>query len=296
MNCLITGTRGYIGQTLSRHLAECGYKVFEIGGRSDFPKIGTILGSGESFDLVIHAGCTTEFVNQYQSAAESPNCQNTEALVSSLNQLTPRPYLIVTGAAGIFGVSPDKTELDESSTGSKSSWFRPYDQTQYIHDKKSQIEILRSYQGKSCTLCFTTVFGKGMSNSTLNFYRNMKKKFIFPVPFGGTSFLGEKDMLSAIDVCLKKRPQGTFIISSGNISFKELFLTAKRAMNSKNPRLIFRIPYPFLFCFILAQKILPRFNVLISTFGNKFYSSKKFQAETDWKPSERIEQLFREIL
>lgn len=295
VNCLITGTSGYVGKTLAKHLIACGHRVLEIKGRKDFNELGRLL-KEETFDLIIHAGCTTEFVNIYQNEAESPNCRNTSELVNLLNHLELKPYLILIGAAGVFGVSETSIELTEESTGSSSCWFKDYDKTQYIHDKRAQSKILSVYQGLNTTLCLTTVFGKGMAPATLGFYRSIKSKFFFPVPAGGTSYLGEKDFLNAVDVCLKEKPPGTYIISSGNISFKELFQNAKLAMNSENPKLLIRIPGIFLYAFYLAQRILPRFNVLISTFGNKYYSSRKFQETTFWKPQEKIEQIFRTIL
>jgi nucleoside-diphosphate-sugar epimerase len=193
-------------------------------------------------------------------------------------------------------VNSKAADLDESSHGSSISYFKAYDETQYIFDKRAQIEMLKSYDGPNCTLCLTTVFGKGMASGTLDFYRNIRHKLILPVPYGGTSFLGEGDLLSAVDYCLRKKVNGTFIASSGNISFRELFHAAKNAMKSSKPKFILTIPFFFIYVFYCGHKLIGKFNVLLSTFGYKFYSSQKFQKETGWEPKEKIETIFQKIL
>jgi nucleoside-diphosphate-sugar epimerase len=240
-------------------------------------------------EVVIHAGCSTEFVDVYQTEEQSTNCINTKTLITQLNELSNRPYLILTGAAGIYGVSSGQNELDESSTGSPSGLYLSYDRTQYIHDKKSQMRILDSYRGPHVTLGLTTVFGKNMPPKTLGFYRSLRNKKIAVAPRGGTSFLGEGDLKKAIDLCLQKKPEGAFIVSSGNITFADLFRASTKA-------LVIPLPFPFIFVFIAAQMILKKFNVLISTFGYKYYSARKFQAATGWKPQENIHQILEAIL
>lgn len=288
MKYLITGTGGYVGGALARHLRESGETVLEIEGRKDFPATLKKFLSSSKPDVIVHAGCSTEFVDIYQTADQSENCTNTEVLVSELNKLDRKPYFVLIGAAGTFGVNPEPHSLDEKSNGSPSI-FRSYDQTQYIHDKKNQKQILEKYLGDHVTLSLTTVFGKNMPANTIEFYRGLKNKKVAICPPGGTSYLAESDLLSALSVCLNKRVKGEFILTSGNTSFRDLF---KLATNSP----VVVLPSSFIYVFLAARILMKKFNVLISTFGFKYYSGKKFEDVSGWSPRQNISSIMKEIL
>jgi nucleoside-diphosphate-sugar epimerase len=300
MKCIVTGTRGYIGNLLAESLASKGYQVLEILGRSDFNTKLEMIDPHEEFDVVIHAGCSTEFVSKLDDDLDSENIQNTQKLIQKLNTLNKFPHLIITGAAGVFGVNSNEELIDENSTGSKNYFLKEYDKTKYIFDKKSQLKLLQEYKGHSSTLCLTTVFGKKMNQNTINFYKEIRKKKLILVPPGGTSFLGEKDLMRAIEEVIDKKITGTYIVSSGNLKFKDLFLMAKNSDSSFS--FVFKIPYVFLYLFYFIHLVLLKIqagiklNVLISTFGYKYYSTDKFKSKAGWIPQDTLEVIFREIL
>jgi len=301
INLLITGTSGFLGKEIVSYFSQFNnYKIFEIKGRKDFFQLEEIL-KKHKIDCLIHSGFAVEFTTFIKENIESSlNIINTK-LTWSLGHKYKIDHYIFLSAAGIFGVSRDAKELNENELG-KVIWpFQKYLTTKYIQEKiYADKNILNSSSLILTKLYLTTVYGPNMPKKTLDSIINGPK--IGPcmlVPPGGTSFLSMNDFLINLKKIIDNKIPGNFILSSGNTSYKNLFKISQKILG-KNKKIIITVPKFFVYLLVLIAPIVKIFKmnlgIIISSFGYKYYSTKKIQSTLHIEEWMNLENILKESL
>jgi nucleoside-diphosphate-sugar epimerase len=285
---LVTGTSGYLGSRIAAHLATRGFRVLERRGRRETAELPAF-SPGGPVDLIVHAGFTVDFSAVGPGAAgESESVANTRA-VAAWGKAHGAPHLVFLSAAGILGVSATSRVRAEESVGETEASFEAYRATRYIQDKLACEGVLADYPGLATTLYLTTVYGPGMkgpARGALLGLRGLSPLAV--VPPGGTSYLDLQDLLEGIDLVAARRPAGALILSSGNLTYRQLYAEAADVLGVAWRKRVMVLPMGSRG---MVERAMAAWNgrgpaaaILASTFGFKYYSSERARRLLGFKP------------
>jgi nucleoside-diphosphate-sugar epimerase len=296
---LLTGTGGFIGGALRRHLEEIrGVETVALPGRAAFADLEARLGD-QTFDAVIHAGFHVDFRSGDGDADESDNVANTRRLCAALAGRTP--HLIFIGAAGIFGVSEHNQVRNETHAGLTDPPFVDYRSTRYIRDKLACRTILADQPFTVTSLHPSTVYGPGMDPMVTNGLHGLRRlNPLLPLPPGGTSFIDLRDFLDAVEAALMRRPTGDYIISGGDSGYRRLYAAAAAVLGVSGRKLPVILPSKLRD--LLIRPPLSRLTgttpaaVIRSAFGYKYYSAEKARRDLGWRPRRSLAETLASAL
>ena len=293
---VITGTAGYLGAQLAEYFERGGWDVARIPGRQDFAALAqAALRPGSEPDLVVHAGFQVDFRFAAEPGAASDNVENTRLLLAAAAAAQARHFVFLS-AAGALGVGEHAFAVrDETLLGRSDPEFQFWLASRYIRDKLACEDLIDASGLFATTLYLTTTYGPGMQARVRASLAGMRSawRLILPVPPGGTSFLDLGDLLAAFAEILEKKLPGRFVVSSGNLSYRDLVRALLSLEPPRRGRIILTLPR---FLIRAIRKIAfyrqgwhPD-TVLPSSSGYKYYSPAKLMQQSSWRPRARIEE------
>ena len=299
-NILLTGTSGFLGTHMRKHLYGCPnqWRILSINSRDEFENFEEKF-ANQKIDIIIHAGFSVDF-QESNTDDPSKNIENTRRVLK-FSEERGASYAIFLSAAGTLGVSKNSRTRNEGHFGKTDPDFIDYLNTQYIQDKIACQKIVDDLPFPAVTLYLTTVYGPSMDANVMGGLKGICG--INPVvvyPPGGSSFLDLRDFLNALDLILLKKPTGGMILSSGNILFSGLYRAVLDFYKLRRKKIM--VPIPQQAKVIFDLNCISRFSslkntaVLKTSFGYKYYSAHKAQRLIDWSPRYTINDSLKEIL
>ena len=299
-NILLTGTSGFLGTHMRKHLYGCPnqWRILSINSRDEFENFEEKF-ANQKIDIIIHAGFSVDF-QESNTDDPSKNIENTRRVLK-FSEERGASYAIFLSAAGTLGVSKNDQVRNEDHFGKTDPDFIDYLNTQYIQDKIACQKIVDDLPFPAVTLYLTTVYGPSMDANVMGGLKGICG--INPVvvyPPGGSSFLDLRDFLNALDLILLKEPTGGMILSSGNILFSGLYRAVLDFYKLRRKKIM--VPIPQQAKVIFDLNCISRFSslkntaVLKTSFGYKYYSAHKAQRLIDWSPRYTINDSLKEIL
>lgn len=297
---LVTGASGYLGSLIAKHFAAQGWQVEGVKGRRDLgPALAAATGI-PSFDVLVHAGFNVDYRPADHVEAEADNVRSMRRVVDFALQ-NRVGYFVFLSAAGALGVSTEPRARSEGDLALTDAPFGAYLNTRYIQDKLRCEKLLHVSGLDSCILYLSTVYGPHMPKETKKKLKSMRSlNPMLACPPGGTSYLDERDFLTALETTCEQKPRESFVISGGNTSYASLFESAGTAMGASAPKLFVPLPE-------IVRKALPRLgaimpgkllttSVLETSFGYKYYSSEKARRMLGWQPRFTLLETLRHAL
>ena len=240
---LITGSEGFVGSHLTKHLAKThplyffdikfgdGYNII------DFEDILNKLDLCEP-DIVIHLAANPSVVESRKEPYYdlSVNAIGTLNLVTALNELKQNPYLIFTSTAQVYG-EPQTLPIDESHPINPKS--------PYAHTKFTAEGYIRLYYDNYTILRPFNIYGPNqqLGNVIPDFVERAKhcteNNHVFDVygsEFDTRDFIYVDDLTKLVELLIDKQPQGTFNVGSGtetyirDVALKLLILLDKKCV------------------------------------------------------------------
>lgn len=281
---LITGSAGFLGGALCRHLGPH-RELIAIPGRSDFARRLQSIPTTTHVETIIHAGFTVDFSASTQRISES--VENTQTL-SAFSRGRGVEHFVFLSAAGALGVSAGARARSEDDLGTTDPGFERYRDCQYIQDKlRCSAELTADPPAAVVTTLFpTTVYGRGMRGEALGALAGLRGPNPIAIcPPGGTSFLGLEDLLTLVDRVLEARPRGGFVVSSGNVGYGALYRAAGRAFEVSWRKVVVPLPRSAnQLAMALATRTGVPAAIVESSFGYKYYTPSRARAVLGWTP------------
>lgn len=271
---LITGAGGFVGRALVERL-QGEHVVKTIDGRERFDEE---LSNAGTVDVVIHAGFDVDF-GPYR-VKDGANVANTRRVIDWVASRRLDVYLVFVGAAGTLGVSARDAIRGEGHLGTTDPGFEAYMYTQYIQDKLA-CERMLDHSGLSfCSVLPSTIHGPGMAPLDL--------PTLPVVPAGGTSYLGLEDFLSGMTAVLAQRPTGRYVLSSGNVTFRQLYALR----HPRVPALRVSPDWRPVVEWVAERQGMSR-GVVTSSLGFKYYSAERARKAFGFQPRQQLSDLWR---
>jgi len=299
-NILLTGTSGFLGTHMRKHLYGCPnqWRILSINSRDEFENFEEKF-ANQKIDIIIHAGFSINF-QESNTDDPSKNIENTRRVLK-FSEERGASYAIFLSAAGTLGVSKNNQSRNEGHFGKTDPEFIDYLNTQYIQDKIACQKIVDDLPFPAATLYLTTVYGKSMDPNVVDRLKGLcGSNPIVVYPPGGSSFLDLRDFLNALDLILSKKPTGGMVLSSGNILFSGLYRAVLDFYKLRRRKLMIPIPAKAKVIFdlncIRKFSSLKNTSVLKTGFGYKYYSTHKAQRLIGWSPKHTINDSLKEIL
>ena len=241
-NILLTGTSGFLGTHMRKHLYGCPnqWRILSINSRDEFENFEEKF-ANQKIDIIIHAGFSVDF-QESNTDDPSKNIENTRRVLK-FSEERGASYAIFLSAAGTLGVSKNSRTRNEGHFGKTDPDFIDYLNTQYIQDKIACQKIVDDLPFPAVTLYLTTVYGPSMDPNVVDRLKGLcGSNPIVVYPPGGSSFLDLRDFLNALDLILSKKPTGGMVLSSGNILFSGLYQAVLDFYKIRRRKLLTPIP------------------------------------------------------
>ena len=299
-NILLTGTSGFLGTHMRKHLYGCPnqWRILSINSRDEFENFEEKF-ANQKIDIIIHAGFSVDF-QESNTDYPSKNIENTRRVLK-FSEERGASYAIFLSAAGTLGVSKNSRTRNEGQFGKTDPDFIDYLNTQYIQDKIACQKIVDDLPFPAVTLYLTTVYGPSMDPNVVDRLKGLcGRNPIVVYPPGGSSFLDLRDFLNALDLILSKKPTGGMVLSSGNILFSGLYQSVLDFYKIRRRKLMTPIPLQAKVIFDLGCMrrfpSLKNMAVLKTGFGYKYYSAHKAQRLIGWSPRHTLNDSLKEVL
>ena len=299
-NILLTGTSGFLGTHIKKHLYGFPnqWRIFLINSRDEFENFEEKF-ANQKIDIIIHAGFSVDF-QESNTDDPSKNIENTRRVLK-FSKERGTSYAIFLSATGTLGVSKNSRTRNEGHFGKTDPDFIDYLNTQYIQDKIACQKIVDDLPFPAVTLYLTTVYGPSMDPNVVDRLKGLcGSNPIVVYPPGGSSFLDLRDFLNALDLILSKKPTGGMVLSSGNILFSGLYQAVLDFYKIRRRKLMTPIPLQAKVIFDLGCMrrfpSLKNMAVLKTGFGYKYYSAQRAQRLIGWSPRHTLNDSLKEVL
>lgn len=249
---LVTGGTGVLGRYIVKRLLDEGYTNIEVFTRSsnksnfdfadnknikftsgDITELFPLSDSIEEADYVIHAAAIVSFNPRDFKKMHAVNVEGT-ANVMNFSLVSGVKKVIHVSSIAALGRSEKSGLIAESTTWVNSKYNSYYGITKYLAEQ----EVWRSFnEGQSMAIVNPSlILGDGDWNqSSLQVFKKAYDGIPY-YPTGGTGIVDVKDVAKFIVNMLESSIEGErFILSGGNISYKDIFQKMCRAMNRKAP-------------------------------------------------------------
>ncbi len=277
MKYLITGSTGFIGGALAKHLAEAGHDlhllVRSTARAASLGIAGARVFEGDITDAVsVQAamkGCTHVFhlAAFAKPVAKEPdtfriiNVEGTRnVLEAAMKEGVKR--VVFTSSAGTFGVTGAEQDADENSPRPK------HHHTEYAATKKQAEDLCNDYRARGLDVIIvypSRVYGPGLlseSNAVTKILRMYDKGRWRIIPGSGKTignYAYINDVVQGHELAMTRgRECGDYILGGENASFNYFFNAMRHATGKK--RLLVRIPFPILW---FAAALMVAFGALV---------------------------------
>ena len=250
---LVTGGTGVLGTYVVKRLLSGGYTNIEIFTRSggkpsleflddervtftkgDIAELYPLTDSIESADYIINAAAIVSFDPRVFKKMHLVNVEGT-ANVMNLASVSNVKKVIHVSSIAALGRNERSSLISESSTWVNSNYNSYYGITKYLAEQ----EVWRSYfEGQSMAIVNPSlIIGDGDWNqSSLQIFKKAYNGLPY-YPKGGTGIVDVRDVSSFIVNLMESTIEGErFVLSGGNISYKDLFTKLAKSMNRKAPK------------------------------------------------------------
>ncbi|MDF1698445.1 MAG: NAD-dependent epimerase/dehydratase family protein [Saprospiraceae bacterium] len=250
---LITGGTGVLGAYIVNQLLESGYTNIEIFTRSgpkptldfiDHPHVEFTVGnvtelypltdSIERADYVIHAAAVVSFDPSLFKTMHEVNVGGTANVMNIASTTNVKKVIHVSSIAAL---SRNETggKISEESKWINSKYNSYYGITKYLAEQ----EVWRSYyEGLSMAIVNPSlILGSGdWEQSSLQIFKRAYDGLPF-YPKGGTGLVDVRDVSRFIISLMESSIEGErYLLSAGNMSYKEIFTKLCDAMQRKSPQ------------------------------------------------------------
>lgn len=248
---LVTGATGFVGQHLVKKLLENNFEVITYGRRS--PKIsGTKLhipGDILDKDLFAQAISTSEYVfhlagliayqRHLRPQMERVNVEGTRNFVDGLRKSQRLEKAFYMSSVAAIGASFQPTPLNEDSQFRIGELDLGYFETK----RRAEELVVNASQSTRLPLYLanpSTIYGPGdFEKNSRSFQLKVAQGKILFYPPGGVNVVHIEDVTEAILKILEiGQPGRRYILSSENLTIKELFQTIAEIAGKKPPRVL----------------------------------------------------------
>lgn len=251
----------------------------------------------EGIDLVFHLAAIVSFTNNHKDEMIRVNVKGTKIILDLIEKYNVGG-LIYFSSIAYFGSTKGNIVDESFEPARKRDFFSYYEETkhlatQLVKKRKDRIPSIIFHPG--------IVIGENITHFN-GIFRGFLTRNI-PVMIDDdilVSYVYVKDLISAVLTALKKKKFGeSYILSSFNITFKDVVHYTITILNRKQPMYIPKIIIKLFSKIIDLVTALPRkfgleiFPVLTAT--SVMGHSKKAKSELDWKPTP-TKQVFKNTL
>jgi dihydroflavonol-4-reductase len=309
----ITGASGFIGANLVNELTSCSDRVFALvrkpTGYID-RKATIILGDilvPESFisvikecDTIFHCAAYISFQKKDFQRLYRVNVEGTRNILEAAYKAGAKKVVYLSACA-VLGFSLDKNKIIDETANPRIEKNNAYAYTKRLAEEEVRKYVQKGLNASIANIA--TVYGRG--DSRLNsggIIKSIYEGKMKLIPPGGTSFVSIDDLVKGLTLLAEKGRTGErYIFCTENMEYKLLIQRIARTLKVKEPGCI--LPrfsyYPALWA-VKGIELLSRFNqdkvnlttaqILKETYGYKYFSSKKAEAELGWRPLESLEE------
>ena len=301
MKILVTGSLGFVGQSLILALKERGIEALGVtrqhmnANRDDLISIPDFTAKGVwcepllGCDVVIHLAARAhrtdekpnEALDEYIEAnVTSTLCLAKEAIDAGVRRLVYVSSIGVHGDQTINEPFTENSPINPKSSYAHSKWLAEQGLIELSKKSKIELVILRP----------PLVFGPNNPGNMLKLINLINTGV--PLPFNSIknarSFIYVGNLLDALILCAThpKAAKQTYLVSDGeDISTPQLFKKMAVALGKSN----LLLPFPLLGMHFLA-KLMKKSNILDKLTQSLVIDSSKIRRELDWKPPFTLEQ------
>lgn len=249
----ITGATGLVGTHITKLFFEKGYQVKALKRQSsdtsclgkwqeqiqwidgDILDLEQLKASIENEDIVVHSAALVSFRAKDRKAMMQTNVEGTANLVNICLDKKVKKFIHISSIASL-GRKKGVIEIDEESKWEDSDYNSHYAESKYL----AELEVWRAINEglPAVILNPSLVFGVGNWNRTslqLFKYASQEKTFF---PIGSCNYVDVRDIAQASFLLAESNTVGQrFILSAGNITYKDLFEKMANLMSKKAPQI-----------------------------------------------------------
>ena len=249
----ITGATGLVGSYITKKFLEKGYTIKALKReKSDTSFLGELANkvqwiegdildleqlkvSIEDDDIVVHSAAWVSFRSKDRKAMMQTNVEGTANLVNVCLDKKIKKFVHISSIASL-GRKKGVIEIDEESKWEDSDYNTHYAESKYL----AELEVWRAINETlpAVILNPSLVFGIGdWSRTSLQLFKYASEEnFFFPI--GSCNYVDARDIAQAAVLIAESPIVGErFILSGGNILYKDLFTKMAKLMNKKAPKI-----------------------------------------------------------
>ena len=253
LRVLVTGGTGVLGTYVVRCLLSRGYSNIEIFSRSgkkpnlefsddqrviftkgDIAELFPLTASIESAHYIINAAAIVSFDQRVFKKMHLVNVEGTANVMNLASTSNVKKVIHVSSIAAL-GRNERSKLISETSLWVNSKYNSYYGITKYLAEQ----EVWRSYfEGQSMAIVNPSlILGDGNWNqSSLQIFKKAFNGLLY-YPKGGTGIVDVRDVADFIVNLMESNTEGErYILSGGNISYKDFFTKLASSMNRKAPQ------------------------------------------------------------
>ncbi|GAB4125061.1 MAG: NAD-dependent epimerase/dehydratase family protein [Raineya sp.] len=250
-NLFITGATGLVGSYIAKQFLEKGYTIKALKrAHSDTTWLGEWAKQvqwveGDIFDLellkssikdedvVVHAAALVSFRSKDRKAMMQTNVEGTANLVNVCLDKNIKKFIHISSIASL-GRKKGIVEIDEESKWEDSDYNTHYAESKYL----AELEVWRAINETlpAVILNPSLVFGVGdWGRTSLQLFKYVAQERKF-FPIGSCNYVDVRDIAQAAFLLAESPIVGQrFVLSGGNIRYKDLFAKMAKLMNKKAP-------------------------------------------------------------
>ncbi|MFC1723231.1 NAD-dependent epimerase/dehydratase family protein [Nanoarchaeota archaeon] len=316
-NILIIGGNGFVGSGLADTLTKKGYKVtiFDrctephplLKGvdykfvKGDILDHKSLMAGMKKMDYVINLVACMSYRSKDRDLNYTINLTGAKNVLKAAYESNIKRMVHVSTTSSI-GHLRKKVVFDETHPLDEHKFHNAH----YMMSKNEAEEEVRKYAKKGLGVVIVnpaTVIGAG----DVAVHSGIMVKYVYHgvlmAPPGGLSIVSRQDVIEGMIKALEKgKPGERYILSTGNITFKEVFNMISDELGKKPVRLVMPMwIYPAIHAIaVINEKIFPnsKFGWVGADllFSYRYYTGSKAKKDLGWTPKQTIRQAFQDAI
>jgi dihydroflavonol-4-reductase len=244
---LVTGATGLVGEHLLKELAKTGTPVRALY-RSSHPDISTSIEwfQADILDVVAlenamigvthvyHCAAIVSFNPKKKEELYKTNVEGTANVVNAALDADVEKFLFVSSVAALGRIRQDGKPVNETMQWSKETSNSEYGRTKYL----AEMEVFRGIgEGLRAVIVNPVVIlgGSDWTKGSTEIFKSVYDEFPWYTE-GISGFVDVNDVVKAMMLLMNSDIEAEkFVLSSENISFRDLFTMIAHAFNKKPP-------------------------------------------------------------